>query len=84
MEDIGQCIFACVCVICMCVITIQILKNCSMNHDITHCEGKYCPLKETCYRYAAYKELDDTETHAWVFKLIPYESGECEFYSKIK
>ena len=55
-----------------------------MNHDITHCEGKYCPLKETCYRYAAYKELDSTETHAWVFKLIPYESGECEFYSKIK
>lgn len=61
-----------------------------MNHDITHCEGKSCPLKETCYRYAAYKEIYDYEKAYEVsvcisiFNNPPYKDGECEFYSKIK
>jgi hypothetical protein len=28
-----------------------------MDHDIVHCAGLNCPLKEDCLRYKAHKEL---------------------------
>lgn len=55
-----------------------------MNHDITHCEGKYCPLKETCYRYMAYLELKDIDINALMFIKPPHKDGKCEFYNKCK
>lgn len=24
-----------------------------MNHDISHCRGKNCPIKDTCHRFIA-------------------------------
>lgn len=28
-----------------------------MNHDIAHCQGNNCPIKETCDRYKAHLEV---------------------------
>ena len=30
-----------------------------MNHDMTHCSGYYCPLRDDCLRYKAHKELEN-------------------------
>lgn len=32
-----------------------------MNHDITHCNGKNCPLRNKCLRYLAFVELKKNE-----------------------
>lgn len=46
--------------------------------DITMCNGKDCPLKESCYRYTAPKSL------IWqsYFQVTPYnhKEEECEYY----
>ena len=45
--------------------------------DITKCEGKYCPLKETCYRFTA----KDNEYGQSYFIETPYnkETKTCEY-----
>ena len=53
-------------------------------HDITHCEGDSCSLKETCYRYMAYLELKDIDINALMFIKPPPKDGKCEFYNKCK
>ena len=49
--------------------------------DITMCEGKDCPLKETCYRYTA----KPSEFRQSYFINSPYdkEKGECDHHMKI-
>lgn len=48
--------------------------------DITKCNGKDCPLKESCYRYTASKSL------RWqsYFAVTPYDfkEGTCKHYWK--
>lgn len=29
-----------------------------MNHDITHCKGEGCPIKDDCFRYKAHMEIE--------------------------
>ena len=40
------------------------------------CEGKDCPIKETCYRYKA----TPSEFRQSYFIEAPYKDGECEYY----
>ena len=49
--------------------------------DITMCEGKDCPLKETCYRYTA-KPSEYLQSY---FTEIPYnkEENKCDYHMKI-
>jgi len=56
--------------------------------DITHCGGKACPLKETCYRYTAGLPdancniyTADTLFKSW-FVEAPYdfEKKDCDYY----
>ena len=44
--------------------------------DITMCDGKDCPLKETCLRFTSEpnKHRQSYFTHA------PYKNGKCEFF----
>ena len=48
--------------------------------DISKCEGKECPLKETCYRFT----VKGDELHQAYFSDIPYdkEKEECNYYWK--
>jgi hypothetical protein len=48
--------------------------------DITMCEGKDCPLKETCYRYLA----DPSRYRQSYFMEPPFKDKECEHYWNIK
>ena len=49
--------------------------------DIAMCEGKDCPLKETCYRYTA-KPSEYLQSY---FTEIPYnkEENKCDYHMKI-
>lgn len=51
-----------------------------MNHDITHCKGGECPLKEHCYRYKAYLEPYDYPKS--VFNDPPYNETQCNYYEE--
>lgn len=44
--------------------------------DITMCNGKGCPLKDTCYRYKAKPD----ELWQSYFMEEPYEDGDCREY----
>ena len=46
--------------------------------DITMCVGKFCPLKETCYRYLA-----SPNEYQSYFLEAPYKNNDCEHYWKI-
>ena len=54
-----------------------------MEHDITHCIGGYCPLKEKCYRYLAYQEKVDYPVA--VVSGIPYDkiNNSCDLFFKL-
>lgn len=43
--------------------------------DITKCEGKDCPVKESCYRFTA--KADD---YQYYFIESPIKDGKCEMY----
>lgn len=49
--------------------------------DITKCEGKNCPLKESCYRYTA----KDNEYRQSYFIKTPYSflNKKCDEYMKL-
>lgn len=50
-----------------------------MNHDIAHCKGKACPMKKTCYRYLAYRELIDRKVQGGYSFIEPaFEGNECK------
>lgn len=57
-----------------------------MQHDISHCKGGECPLKDTCYRYLAYKELKENPgkfgTYHSYFITTPFNYGKCKHYIK--
>lgn len=44
--------------------------------DITMCEGKGCPMKDTCYRHTA---KPDKYRQSWLVK-EPIKDGECSLY----
>lgn len=59
-----------------------------MNHDISHCRGGECPLKDTCYRYLAYYELKENpgkfgQYHSF-FITTPFNNGRCRNYWEAK
>ena len=59
-----------------------------MNHDISHCKGGECPLKDTYYRYLAYKELKENpgkfgQYHSF-FITTPFSNGRCRNYWEAK
>ena len=43
--------------------------------DITKCDGKDCPVKESCYRFTA-KASD----YQYYFIESPIKDGKCEMY----
>ena len=49
--------------------------------DITMCQGKDCPLKETCYRYTA----TPSEYRQSYFVNPPYnkEENKCDYHMEI-
>ena len=49
-----------------------------MGHDITHCKGGDCPLKDNCYRYLANQEPCDFPIS--VFKNAQYKDMECKYF----
>lgn len=53
-----------------------------MIHDITHCTGNECKLKNNCYRYVAWKEVDGHDILISVFSNPPFdkEENECKYY----
>ena len=57
-----------------------------MQHDISHCKGGDCPLKETCYRYIAHRDIVDNpgkygQYHSY-FITTPHNYGKCKHYWK--
>lgn len=49
-----------------------------MNHDISHCKGKACQMKKSCYRYFAYRELMDKKDKGQYSFIEPaYNNNEC-------
>lgn len=55
----------------------------TMKHDITHCKGGKCPMKETCYRYLAYLDLIENKEKQGIHSYFispPYNYGKCQHY----
>lgn len=58
------------------------------SHDISHCDGKYCQIKETCKRYLAHLDLIDyfhnyyMTTYVIIEEKDINESGGCDIYWK--
>lgn len=55
-----------------------------IQHDISHCRGGDCPLKETCFRYLMHKHLLDNpgkygQYHSY-FITTPHSYGKCKQY----
>ena len=55
-----------------------------MDHDITHCRGIDCPVKDTCYRYIAYQDAVKNDI-GYISILIPNKEeiekeGKCHIY----
>lgn len=53
-------------------------------HDFTHCKGKQCTKKKSCYRYIAYRNYLDRKLDFPIsfFMEIPFKNGECEFFTR--
>ena len=49
-----------------------------MDHDITHCRGNDCPVKEQCYRYLAYKDINKPMLISVTAPI--YKNGSCELF----
>ena len=53
-----------------------------MNHDIVHCDGIECPLKERCVRYKAHLDLKENEYNGLYdyYIISPYdrETKQCK------
>lgn len=48
-----------------------------MNHDMTHCDGEGCMLRESCRRYHAHLEYQGDEGLK-ALMAVPYcEAAEC-------
>lgn len=55
-----------------------------MIHDIAHCEGGGCPLKDKCYRFLAHQEA--VERHLKYMTYIttpPHVEDKCDAYIPI-
>ena len=55
-----------------------------MDHDITHCRGIDCPVKDTCYRYIAYQDAAKNDI-GYISVLIQNKEeiekeGKCHIY----
>lgn len=48
--------------------------------DVAMCDGKNCPLKETCYRYRAVP-YNIGQTY---LAESPYKEGKCDLHWKLK
>lgn len=52
-----------------------------INHDIAHCEGVACDLRDLCKRYVAHKEIKDKKFKGYFSYIVPQESGRnCESF----
>jgi len=58
--------------------TFNTTKKTKNMADITMCEGKDCPLKETCFRFTA----EHNEFYQAYFIIVPFKDGKCEHYWK--
>lgn len=38
-----------------------------MIHDIAHCQGNGCPIRETCFRYQAHLEVQEGKADGTLF-----------------
>ena len=55
-----------------------------IQHDISHCRGGECPLRETCYRYKMHQDLLANpgkygKYHSY-FVTTPHNYGKCKHY----
>ena len=57
-----------------------------MNHDIIHCDGLECPLRDTCMRYMAYLDLKENEYNGLYdyYVINPYDkkTKSCKRFKK--
>lgn len=53
-----------------------------MNHDIAHCRGERCELREMCHRYKAHEDLKNIEDKLPYYPYVePQRSGnDCESF----
>ena len=55
-----------------------------IQHDISHCRGGNCPLKESCYRYKMHQNLLENpgkwgNYHSYLIS-PPYNYGKCKHF----
>ena len=53
-----------------------------MNHDIQHCDGENCKIKDKCLRYTEYKKLMKLRELVWMFMTPPNQFGNCDKFIK--
>lgn len=51
-----------------------------MNHDIAHCTGLGCPLRNTCYRYKAHLEAEELSLLYLTYIVIEKTGKDCRAY----
>jgi len=59
-----------------------------IDHDITHCKGDGCPLRESCFRYLMHLDLQASKgkygtLHSYLIT-SPHNYGKCKMYLKTK
>lgn len=57
------------------------------SHDISHCNGRYCKMKESCKRYLAHLDLIDRNMNSHYTYIIINpdhidKDGKCDCYWK--
>ena len=55
-----------------------------IQHDIAHCKGGDCPLKDNCYRYLMHLDLQENKEkygrfHSY-FITTPHNYGKCKHF----
>lgn len=63
------------------------MKHYFGSHDISHCDGRYCKIKESCKRYLAHLDLIETGRNDYYTYVIISEkdinsNGGCDIFWK--
>lgn len=51
-----------------------------MNHDLTHCQGRECPIRENCLRYLAHLQAPSTGIPYIPYTTEMIDHGYCPMY----
>lgn len=48
-----------------------------MTHDLDHCTGYLCPVRDKCLRYIAFTKVEEADMPYTWFVAAQYEDGHC-------